>query len=285
VQIYVPRIYDESSEWIAMLSTVAAFFDESGKFKDHRVISIGCVGGYVERTDGDFARQWAMLLGRYGLKVISAKDVFNYKRPLSKKNPCLGIEDRTKALGEFISCIRNNLQVIVGMATDAEAFKKLPPHFFQYFGTTPSFMTFVRTVMHVSEFTPDGSKVTMICDDDEEIAIPFFKLYRRVKKVWPDARRKFGGIAFVDDRYLFGVQASDLVAALVRLEATEQITGEKYDYKSLYEATFAPASKHERYLFNVAIAVADQEKMLATAEGLRESYEQAQAEAKTELEQ
>jgi len=68
-------------------------------------------------------------------------------------------------------------------------------------------MTFVRIALHITEFTPEGSKVTMICDDDEETALPFFDLYRRVKGRWPDARRKFGGIAFVDDRYLFGVQA------------------------------------------------------------------------------
>jgi hypothetical protein len=35
------------SDWLMMLSTVAAFFDESGKFKDHDVISVGCVGGSV----------------------------------------------------------------------------------------------------------------------------------------------------------------------------------------------------------------------------------------------
>jgi hypothetical protein len=164
------------------------------------------------------------------------------------------------------------------MATDVEAFKRLPSHFFEIFGTTPAYMTFVRTSMHIAEFTPERSKVTMICDDDEETALPFFRLYRRVKKVWPEARRKFGGIAFVDDRYMFGVQASDLVAALVRYEATEQITGAKFDYKPLYEALIATPEKHERYLFNIAIAIADHEKMLATAESMRVSYEEAVAE-------
>ncbi len=132
--------------------------------------------------------------------------------------------------------------------------------------------------MHIAEFTPEGSKVTMICDDDEETALPFFRLYRRVKKVWPEARRKFAGIAFVDDRYLFGVQASDLVAALIRYEATEQITGAKYDYKPLYKALIATPEKHERYLFNIAVAIADHKKMLATAESLRASYQEAVAE-------
>lgn len=261
-----------------MLSTIAACFDESGKFKDHKVVSIGCVGGYVERFDRDFGHEWESLLLRYGLRVLIGKESLNYKRPLSKKTPCLGIKARTEALSGFISCIRKHLQIIVGMATDVEAFKKLPSHFFEIFGTNPSYLTFVRTAMHITEFTPEQSKVTMICDDDEETALPFFRLYRRVKKVWPDARRKFGGIAFVDDRYLFGVQASDLVAALIRYEATEQITGAKYDYKPLYEALTATPEKHERYLFNIAVAIADHKKMLATAESLRAHYEEALAE-------
>lgn len=164
------------------------------------------------------------------------------------------------------------------MATDVESFKKLPPLFFQIFGTDPSYMTFVRTAMHITEFTPESSKVTMICDDDEETALPFFRLYRRVKKVWPDARRKFGGIAFVDDRYLFGVQASDLVASLMRYGATEQINGIKYDYKALHKALIAAPEKHERYLFNIAVAIADHKKMMATAQSLRTHYEEAVAE-------
>jgi hypothetical protein len=257
-----------------MLTTIAACFDESGKFKDHKVVSLGCVAGYVERFDGDFGREWNVLLNRYGIKVLSGKDVLNHQRPLSQKNPCLGVEARTEALGSFVACIRKHLQVITGLATDVEAFKKLPSHFFQIFGKTPSYMTFVRTAMHVAEFCPATSKITMICDDDEETAMPFYALYRRLKKVWPDARRKFGGIAFVDDRYLFGVQASDLVASLMRYEAAEKINGTRYDYKALYDALIAHPTKYEPWLYNISIAIADKEKMLQTAEGMRDHYKQ-----------
>ena len=256
-----------------MLTTIAACFDESGKSSDHHIVSIGCVAGYVERFDGDFGREWNVLLTRYGIKVLSGKDALNHKRPLSQKNPCLGVGARTEALGSFIACIRKNLQVITGLATDVQAFKKLPAHFFQIFGNNPSYMTFVRTAMHVMEFCPDRSKVTMICDDDEETAIPFYGLYRRLKKVWPDARRKLGGIAFVDDRYLFGVQASDLVASLMRYEAAEKINGTRYDYKPLYNSLIAEPTKYEPWLYNISIAIADKQKMLQTAEDMRDHYE------------
>jgi hypothetical protein len=53
--------------------TVSAHFDESGKFKDHDVISIGCVGGFAERFENGFVNEWGTLLNAYGLKAISGK--------------------------------------------------------------------------------------------------------------------------------------------------------------------------------------------------------------------
>lgn len=258
-----------------MLSTVSACFDESGKFSSHGVVSIGCVGGYSERFESGFSHEWEILLNRYGIRVFSGKDFLNHNRPLSEKNPCLGVDARTDALLAFVACIRKHLQVIVGMATDTKAFKELPPHFFRVFGNNPSFMTFVRNMMHIAEFTPDRSKIFMFCDDDEETALHFYRLYRRVKKVWPECRRKLGGIAFVDDRYMFGVQASDLVASLIRLEAESQIVGTKYDYSRVHGALIAKPERHESYLYNIAIGIGDRKGMLKIAEEMKDEYDKA----------
>jgi hypothetical protein len=130
-------------------------------------------------------------------------------------------------------------------------------------------------MMHVSEFTPDSSKISMICDDNEKTALQFYALYRNIKKEWPEARRKLGGIAFVDDRYQFGVQASDIVGSLMRLEAGKRIHGTPYDYEPLYEALIAKPEPHERWLFNISVAIADHSKMQQTADDMREHFEQA----------
>ncbi|HTS04592.1 MAG TPA: DUF3800 domain-containing protein [Candidatus Eisenbacteria bacterium] len=263
-----------------MLTTIAAFFDESGKLKSHGVVSIGCVAGYVERFNTSFGEEWEALLNYYGIQTLSGKKVLNHHIPLSTKRPCLGVQERTEALLRFIRCMRKHVQLITGLATDAKIFKTLPSHFFEVYGHDPIFMTFVRTAMHVTEFTPDRSKITMICDDDEETALHFYRLYRRVKKVWPDARRKFGGIAFVDDRYLFGVQASDLVASIVRYQGAFQLNGEAYDYQPLYEALIAHPEKHESFLFNIAIGIGDRKKMSEMAEQMKDDYERAVTEEK-----
>lgn len=256
-------------------STVIACLDGSGDLGDHDVVSMGCVAGFAERFNDDFAQEWAMLLRRYGIKVLSAKTSLNHERPLSVRNPCLGIEARTEALLTFVKCIRGHLQNIIALATDVRAFKKLGHPFFQRYGSDPAFMTFARIAMRVTEFTPDGSKVSLVCDDDEKTAWRFYRLYKRAKKILPDCRKKLGQIAFADDRYVFGLQASDLVASLVRLEASKEIAGIEYDYSPLYQQLVANPEKHERWLYNIAIGVADMDKMRSFADNLGREIEDA----------
>jgi hypothetical protein len=149
--VYPTPDFFRISRVVMMLSTVAAFYDESGKLKDHDVVSIGCVAGYVERFNTSFGQEWESLLNYYGIKVLSGKKVLNHKIPLSQKRPCLGIEERSAALLPFIRCMRKHAQMIVGLATDVKAFKKLPSHFFEVYGNDPILMTFVRTTMHVTD--------------------------------------------------------------------------------------------------------------------------------------
>jgi hypothetical protein len=53
-------------------STVSSFFDESGKFRDHKVISFGGVAAYNDHFPA-FANEWGRLLFRNGIRVLSAK--------------------------------------------------------------------------------------------------------------------------------------------------------------------------------------------------------------------
>jgi hypothetical protein len=98
---------------MAGYSTVTTFFDESGKFKDHDVVCFGGVASYAEDI-ARFAQEWGRLLAINGIKEFSAKDAFNPRRPLGKKNSAIGVRKRTTALRPFIQCIRNNLLVVTG---------------------------------------------------------------------------------------------------------------------------------------------------------------------------
>lgn len=253
-------------------NTVTAFFDESGKFKDHEVVSFGGVAGFNEEF-ASFADEWGSLLYRNGLQVFSAKDAFNPRRPLSQKNPRVGVKERNEDLTPFIACIRRHLSVVTGVTVDVRAFKNLPSHFFQTYGDDPVFMAFARALLKVVEFTPDKDKISFICDDEEKVAFPIYRLYRRIKTVYPAARQKLVGITFADDRVLFGLQAADLVAALLRLEAGRKWLRASYDSRPLYQAlSKSPPEKHER-IWDVSTAFADKRTLVGMAESLKAARE------------
>jgi hypothetical protein len=255
-------------------SSVSVFFDESGKFKDHKIVSFGGVAAYNEHFI-PFAEEWGRLLHRNGLKSLSAKAVLNHRRPLSQKNRRVGIKERIEDLIPFISCIRRHLQVITTVTIDVRAFKKLPSHFFQTFGNDPVFIAFARAMLEVVGFTPDNDKIIFVCDDEEETALPFYKLYRRVKTFWPEAKNKLVGMSFADDKYLFALQAADLIAALMRLEAGRRLARVRYDYLPLSKAIMRKPDRTEQ-MWTVGVAFGNRAMLINLAESLKAERERMQ---------
>lgn len=267
-QIVLPELSENFGEWFVGFSyQVSAFVDESGKFKDHNIVAIASVASYTEDL-ANFTQEWNRHLVLNGLNELHAQKVLNYKRPLSKKNPAVGLQRRIRDLMPFISCIRRHLQVVMGCVVDVRIFKKLPPHFFKVFGNDPSLMAFMRVMMQVAQFSNGRDRVQMICDEDEGSVLNFYRLYRRFKQVWPGARNRMVGISFVDNRYLFALQAADFIASIIRLESTTRLTKKPYDYRKLFRAlTVNPDPKHER-LWYLGIATASRNNLMKTAEAV-----------------
>jgi hypothetical protein len=263
----------QKSEW---LMTVSAFFDESGKFKDKKVICFGGVVSFAEHFN-DFGIEWRRLLRLNGLKSLHATEAFKHRRPLSKKNQNTGLNKRINDLLPFVSCIRKYLLAVVGIAVDVRGFKELPSHFFQFYGNDPIYMAFARMALQVMEFAPDSDQISMIVDEDEETTLPFYRLYKRVKKVWPGARNKLVGLSFVDDKYLFALQASDLVAGLIRREMAWKVAKEKNQYRKLFRALIKSPEKHERLWF-AGVALGTKDQLVEMAEQLRETWNKMQEE-------
>jgi hypothetical protein len=198
------------------------------------------------------------------MKNFHATKALKHHVPLGTRNAALGLKDRTDALLPFIGCIRKYLAVAVGCWIDVKAFNGLPPHFFQVFGHDPIYMAFMRTILQLVDFTPDRDGMVLVCDEDEQTAIPFYQLYRRIKKVMPGVRRKLAAISFCDDNAVFGVQAADLVASMVRLDALSRRDKKKHEYRRLFKALTAQPEKHER-IWLCGIAKGDKKALLQTA--------------------
>ncbi|HEX6505090.1 MAG TPA: DUF3800 domain-containing protein [Terriglobales bacterium] len=262
----------EECDWIMLVS---AYFDESGKYKDHDLVCFGGVSSYVKDFT-DFGHEWARLLHSSGLHVLHTQRALKPHLPFGKKNEALGVDNRIAALLPFIACIRKHLQVITGLAFDAKSFRNLPPHLFDAMGGDPNYTAFMRALLRVLSFTHDGDHISVICDDEESTAWTFYKLYRRIKLIWPGARKKLVALTFGDDKFMFGLQASDLVSSLIRLEARLMLFKEPYDYQPLFKALSAdPDHKHER-LWDMGIAIVKENTLTGAAEELHKAWKEAQ---------
>lgn len=225
--------------------TISAFFDESGKFQNQSVISFGGV-----TSDGwDFAafgKEWDELLHVNGLESLTMKEVLKAHLPLSASVEALGTNNRVSALLPFISCIRKHLQCAAGMALDANTFKALPSHYFQALGDNPFFISFARILAEILEITGKGEVINIICDDEEQMACPMYKIYRKIKIVYPDAREKLKALTFADDELFKGLQAADMISSLMRLEANKRFFGIDNEYCELFDAIGAAKRNGEK---------------------------------------
>ncbi len=253
---------------VEFMVTITAVFDESGKFKDHDVVSFGGIACPAVEVKA-FSEEWHRCLHATGLQSLTMKEALRHNRPLSDKNPALGIAARTEALLPFIAAIRTRLQAIVGIALDVKAFTNLPSHYHQMLGSDPFFTAFLRTVSEVLELTSPDDKITLICDDEEQMAEPMYKLYRRVKLVDPDARNKLKGICFADDEYLFLLQAADFISSLIRREGGRKFFQEASDYEALFTAMVKQPDRATEKVWACNIAFADRPMLERCAESMK----------------
>jgi hypothetical protein len=211
---------------------ISAFLDESGKFKDHSSISFAGVAGDPQ----DFAMfntEWKRHLRLNGLSLLSMKNALNANKRLSEKRAALGITNRIDALKPFAECIRRYLQNVTNVTVDVEAWRATPTHLRNLWSDDPVFMAFTRELLAVMEPLGPNDNISVVCDDKEHTALPMYKLYRRVKLVYPDARRKMASLSFADDEVFPQLQAADFVSSLSRLEGKKRFHGEDYEYAAL----------------------------------------------------
>jgi hypothetical protein len=254
---------------MAGYNTVTTFMDESGKFRDRKVVCFGGVSAYNEFF-ALFADEWGRLLLKNGLQVLNAKDSFNWNSPLSAKNNRTGLKERIEDLLPFIACIRKHLQLVTGVTVDVAAYRELPQQFHEVYDRDPIYMAFARALLQATGFTGKNNKLGFTCDDDLETGNKFFILYRKIRRVMPDIRHILVAITFAEDRYLFGLQAADVVSGLMRLEAGKKMLGVPYDYETLFHELSSVPKPCER-IWEVSACFADKKMLENLANSLIEN--------------
>jgi uncharacterized protein YozE (UPF0346 family) len=271
-----PFTFVGEGEWIVMIS---AFFDESGKFnpdrdgevKGHPTISFAGIAG----TPNDFSifnTEWNRHLNLNGLACLSMKDSLNHRKKLSPKRDAIGIKNRIHALKPFAECIRKHLQNVTNVTVDVTAWKKTPTHLRKLWSDDPIFMAFTRQILQVMGPMRRNDTINIACDDEEHTALPMYKLYRRVKLVYPDARKKLASINFADDEIFPQLQAADFVASLSRLEGNKRFHNEPNEYDELWE-TFGKPEREDR-LWDFSGCFIDAAAMLRMADSEAKAQKQ-----------
>lgn len=216
------------------LMSVFAYFDESGKYKDHTVVSVGAVVAKPSQTHR-FDDEWQYCLRHLGLTYLTMKEGLDRTKPLGAKVAALGANERNVALLPFVDCIKKRLDMVIGVAVDVAAFGQMSPDAERQLTKDPHYVAFTRMVIEILNDLQDGEKISVICDDEEYTAPRIYRLYRKLKLVYPAAKSKLASLCVADDEAYTGLQAADMVASLFRLQARKAFLHEAYDYEILFE--------------------------------------------------
>lgn len=212
------------------------YFDESGKFKDHQVISLCGLCAPASRVQ-EFEEEWKQLLRSSGINSLSMKRALRRTRRLSNCIDEQTAQERTEVLKPFASCIRKYFEIGVAIAVDVEAYHKLSVAAKKKVGGSddPFYMAFLCAVMAPSKRLREEDHVSITCDDDQETAWNCYKAYRAVKKHESLLHNRLVALTFANDEKFVPLQAADMLASLVRLEARRRFRREYYEWVPLFD--------------------------------------------------
>lgn len=144
-------------------------------------------------------------------------------------------KERADALIPFADCVNNHLIFGIGQALDVAGFNGLPKGTRAGLGspTDPGYVAFARAILELITFFQQDDKICLVCDHDNETASHFFSHYKGLRRAHPIVQKMTISIAFADDKYFPALQAADMFAYLMRLEAKKQFFRDFYDYRQL----------------------------------------------------
>lgn len=249
--IYPPLalLRDERQPFMAIF---AAYFDESGKHKEHPVVTFSGVCASTPKVQR-FEEEWESLLRRYGLKSLHMVRALRPSVKLSDQIPRQSVDERIEALKPFVDCVNDYLEIGIMQAWDVKGFFALPKNARAKLGNPddPYYTAFIRGVIELVDYVQEDDRISLICDDDMETAWDCYRHYRGIRRVHESIRKKTVSLTFADDRYFPALQAADMASFLIRLEAKRQFYGIPHSFVSLadYLTTGGKGKMDWRVLF------------------------------------
>ena len=213
-----------------IMTIFQAFFDESGKFKDKRVISF-CGLCTPQARVHEFEAEWKGLLTHYGLQSLTMKRALRRKIKFSERIEAKSADERNAVLKPFAFCIRKHFDLGVAVTVDVNAYRDWPLDAKRKIGGSddPHYLAFLTALGGCTKYIHGDDRLSVICDDDQGTAMNCYRFYQRVRTVEPDSKNKLASITFADDGEFAALQGADLLASLCRLEAARLFHRDYYE--------------------------------------------------------
>jgi hypothetical protein len=217
------------------MAIIQAYFDESGKHKEHPVVTFCGVCVSQSKLD-QFDDAWNSLLQQYGLRSLHMVNAMKHKK-LSPTVPASTPEERIQVMKPFADCINTKLEYGLIQAYDVNGFNALPKGIRAGLGspTDPYFVAFARGLLALNDYVHADDKISIVCDHDLETAWDCFRHYNGIRRAHDLIRKQTISLSFADDEYFPALQAADMIAYLARLEAKRQFYKTPYSYKPLLD--------------------------------------------------
>jgi hypothetical protein len=220
-----------------LMAFIQAFFDESGKYQQNKVVSF-C--GFADSDWGRFQDEWLYLLRHHRIPHLHLS-----------KDDLKATASRMKMYERFMRVIKTTVAKGFGIAVHVPAFMAMhrvaraslrnDPHYM-------AFYTVLRDVVKYASILPDPT-VSIVCDDEPSKACECYKQYDVMRQniEQSENRKVLKSIAFADAKYYIQLQAADLYSWVCRAESLYQFFGDNYSLRELlpHFSAVAPEFKLE----------------------------------------
>jgi hypothetical protein len=135
-------------------------------------------------------------------------------------------------------CIRKHFELGVAIAIDVSGYaKNLSVDAKKRIGGSdnPQYMAFLIALTITAGYALEDDKISVIHDDEEEIALNCYHFYRKIRKLNPEYGKKFIALTFADDSQIVPLQAADFLSGLVRHEAERKFHLDYNEWSSLFQ--------------------------------------------------
>lgn len=190
-----------------------------------------------------FVEEWQAELAGTGLSYFRTTEAMNWCGQFKAKYQEWGDSrelQREQFVLKLISVIRRNEFRVVGAASQIERFSEKAR-------VQRKLKLFHLVIRDLLRQCPPGFPVSFICDQEQDLSSDCMRWLHKFQDLYPDTRNQIAGLCYMKTEHVVPLQASDLVAYLMRQDAQRDIDGLERR-NSLYAALIDPHGQRSMWI-------------------------------------